>query len=794
MNDIKLRIMLVMTMLFTGAVITNHCFASDIVTYAGGSGNDTFNDFIQISDGTFLVCGDTDDIEWVESKAENLKCMEELAGLENSRGTDKYAFIMRLSNDMSRIIDFVYLPKGAAESIRFMKTTNVPGDKTGDLYISGDINHTGIFSNNQRPIKVFIARLNHNFLDGIPSAFVWQHSFWSENYVSDYHPWDVGSDGRVILAEGQAHNADYGAILALNAQTGKYDIVPRWRNHRFNLHRIQTTPGKLRDDFIEGDFWGYPEDHKPNLTQVNAYERDNDFNVVKDTDGNPIITATGDSIGNILYSRIYTKWTGGADLRSWTQEEFDLWQPDENGSFKKGKYPWDMMFSTPCNPADIAGSTKQNEKGYTRYRTQGGSKAILGTSSITIDRRTNDFYIGMNISSKLPDGDLPDFEPVVIAYSKDGGIKWWSRLYHETVGGTPVYENGVLKDVTGYTTNTSTPDQYVDAIAIDYSLPAENGNILVNARAHGNNVENLWEGNTIAANPGANGFKNGFSGNNGNIHLSWLGRMKTDNGQLLASTYVAEAADDAEFTGSPLSDPNLDGWKNPNNGWLKLNTTQLQKNTMKVSADGFPVIVGTGRRTITTANANQRMRKPEEGKSGWNSFVRVYKPDLSLPLYSSLASGIIDEDGDGGDNMEIKNVWKTRDGVVVVGHTKVGTDGMPQGNDINLSTIPSWGKDKREGQDAVLFYFRADNIENNGDGYDDNETNSVADIKDLCPALTLNDGTILLTSSENTEFTIYASNGGVVSTGKTNVPVDISHLSKGVYIIRYNIYSFKIVR
>lgn len=682
--------------------------SSDIVTYAGGSGNEVFNDVMQLSDGTFLICGGADDIDWVNVNNNSRQEMTELAGLENQNGTGRYAFIMRLSEDLSQVLTFAYLPKGAAEDFKFIKTTSQPCAETGDLYVSGNIKSTGTFSNNLRPVTVFIARLNNNFINGIPTGFKWQHSFWSEGYVSDYHPWDVRNDGKVVLAEGQSHAADYGAILMLDAESGNYTIVPKWRNHRYIYHRVMNTPSRQRDDFIEADYWGAANDYEPNLTIEKAYERDANFEIKTDVSGNPIVKEEGYARGPLLYSRIYTKFTGSADLRSWTQEDFDMWQPDENGSYKKGKYPWDMMFSKPCNPDDIGGSTNTAEYGYTRYRTQGGGKAIYGTSSIAIDRRNNDLYIGMNVSSKLPDGGQPDFEPVVMAYDSEGEMKWWSRLYHETTGGRSSIKNGIL-EVSDYTTNTSTPDQYVDGIAIDYSKPVDDGEIIVNARCHGNNIENLWEGNTIAINTNASGFKNGYSGNGGDMHLGWLGRMKKTNGQLQASTYVAEAANDAEWGSSVLKDPNLDSWHNPNDGWLKLTTTRVATNTMKVSGDGYPVIIAKGRRTITTANANQKMLKPEEGSSAWNEFVRIYKPDLSLPLYSSLATGMFDTNGNGADNTTLLGVCKTAKGVLVVGKSK------NSGNDINLGNVPTWGKQIRENEDAVLFYFQADNIASEAD-------------------------------------------------------------------------------
>ena len=163
-----------------------------------------------------------------------------------------------------------------------------------------------------------------------------------------------------------------------------------------------------------------------------------------------------------------------------------------------------------------------------------------------------------------------------------GTLQWWSRLYHE------VRSDG--------SQHNSSPDQYVDGLAIDYSMSLPNSRLVVNARAHGNNVESLWEGNSIEANSGTNGFQNRFTGTSGNIHISWLGKLDTNDGSLYNSTYVAELGQTPTNVGAPLSDPLMDGWPNPNSGWLKLNTT----------TDGSVIIIGVGRRPMTTSSAYQK--------------------------------------------------------------------------------------------------------------------------------------------------------------------------------------------
>jgi hypothetical protein len=375
------------------------------------------------------------------------------------------------------------------------------------------------------------------------------------------------------------------------------------------------------------------------------------------------------------------------NLRSWTQADYDAVIADENGGTKKGKMPLDAFYNSPCTPSvgPTAGS------GYTGYSI---TAATLGGTCVVVDRRNNQFYLGMNIKSRLPDGN-PDFEPTVIAFDVDGGIRWWSRLYHE------INPAGVNQN--------SSPDQYVDALALDYA----NDNLVVVARCHGNNVENLWEGNTVAANAAASGFQNRFTGTNGNIHLQWIGKMRTTDGQLQRSTYMGEYVEGTNNYGTAHPDPNMDGFPNPNAGWPNINTTRIPRNTVRTTADGSVCLVASGRRTMTTANAHQKMPLPSSGLVGcWNDFVRVYNPNLTVPLYSSLVVGQWSTvTGVGGDNVELFGVWKTQSGVVAVGRANSGGNAIPTAN------VPVWGAAAENGaQSAVLAYLSASNLFNSQDG------------------------------------------------------------------------------
>ena len=609
---------------------------TNLVTYAGGAGNEVFNDVVQISNGDVLVIGVADALDWLPNNVTVVTLND--PGISNDLGTGRTPFILRLDNTLQHILGVYALPPGAAEDLRYIKTTNEPGTPTGDIYLSGttEDSNTGGY---------FIGKLDNNFVNGAPTGFVWVNNVKCSagEYPKTYQPWDVGSDGKVVYAYGDSHSYNWSAFYRMDAN-GEDEVVPHWR-----IHWPVGGGAEFR-----GDGTTYPG-----------------------------------GVAGLDYSAIVLKRDASrCDLRSPTAAEYNAWSPDGNGGMKKGTWPLDILYNAQCLPGGSNNTT--DGPGYTGY--SGSATFTHGPQSVCIDRRTNAMYIGFNTKSVLPNGGLPDFEPAVMAMDADGALLWWSRLYHEV-------------NPAGDTLN-STPDQYIDALAIDYSQPPNSGMLVVNARCHGNNVENFWEGNNIAANPGASGFQNQFSGTQGNIHISWLGKLTLGAGTLMHSTYVAEYAEGAGNLGAPHPDPNMDGWPNPNGGWPDVNTTYLGKNMLKVTSSGRVVVLGQGRRTITTANAYQKMVKPANGGlSAWNNFVREYEDDLSIPLYSSLLVGQWDTlTQQGGDNVKLYGVFKNDSSLLVVGkHTGLG-NAMPTSN------VPAWGNTTFNGGSAVLARFTATNI------------------------------------------------------------------------------------
>ena len=321
-----------------------------------------------------------------------------------------------------------------------------------------------------------------------------------------------------------------------------------------------------------------------------------------------------------------------SDLRSWTEPEQLAILPDGNGQIKRGTWPLDLFIPVRDRNGGTSGTI---EYGYTGYKSVG--KHRIG--GIAVNRDTNDFSIGFNIQSRFWDApankEQPDFEPAVISYAASGALKWWSRLYHE------VMDSNANGQVNSGETRLSSPDQYVDGLAVDYSsMP---NRLVVVARCHGNNQANLWNGNTIAASPGAQSFHNQFTGTEGNIHLSWIGKLRDSDGILTNSSYLAGYFRDVSLSQAIYGDPNLDGWPSHNAGWPNLTTTRAEPGSPRTDAAGRVYVVGLGPRMVTTSGAWQKLPKItpsiNQGISPWAQFARVMEPNLNTLTYSTAITG-----------------------------------------------------------------------------------------------------------------------------------------------------------
>jgi hypothetical protein len=606
---------------------------TNIAAYAGNAGNERFNTIVALSDGTFLIGGSAQSLDWLPTNTPKIVLS---ASSISSASSGNIGFVLHVSGDLQTVLRVASFPAGTVRDVNRVRLTNLPGATTGDVFISGSRDGGGSDG-------YYLAKLNGNFVSSVPSGLAWSFDVTAGGDHKDRQPWDVGGDGKVVYALGTPIDVNWAAIQRLGVN-GQPEVVEHWTAH-----------------------WG--ENGEWDGTNASRY------------DG---------SKGALKYSAVVMKAGRKGSLRSRTQAEFDALGADGNGrTDRKGTYPDDYYFTTPCDPG---GTCTSSAPGYTGYKV---GKPTQRVGSIVVDRRNNDLYFGYGTQSVLPSGE-PDFEPAVVGMDSSGKLKWWSRLYHERT------------DKTGGGFNTtSSPDQYVDHLAVDYSSACNGGCLVVLARAHGNNVINFWSGNKVASNPSATGFQNQFTGTNGNIHISWLGKLELSSGTLQRASWLAEWNEGANIPmNSPASDANMDGWPSPNTGWVDLNTTRAQ--ALEVDKDGQVFVTAVGRRTITTKTAHQKMIKPAEGKSSWNAFARVYSADLSKLVYSSLLVGSWDAvTQSGGDNTELRGIVPLNGGLLAVGYHKLDvTTGTAKGNPVPSSSVPAWGVATPNKESALLGAFK----------------------------------------------------------------------------------------
>jgi photosystem II stability/assembly factor-like uncharacterized protein len=284
--------------------------------------------------------------------------------------------------------------------------------------------------------------------------------------------------------------------------------------------------------------------------------------------------------------------------------------------------------------------------------------------------------------------DHNDWTRLAQAPGLEGATGGFNRLLADPKKPGTVY---AFSQGAGY---TSTPDQYVDAVAVDYSKPAEPGEVVVMARSHGNNVSNYWSGKEGGS------FMRRQTGTKGNEHYQWIARFGASNGTFINATWLAGLDPFSSNFGKPYEDPNLAGWPDYNGG--NANLKGAQGHSLGVAADGKVFVAGTTRGGITTANAFQKMTSPLEGKSPWHDFFRVHSADLSTVTYATALTGMgwDTQNGEGAGNTRIAAVAALPKGGFVVVGSHDGT-----GNTIPTSNVPSWGKSAPEGETIMLGIF-----------------------------------------------------------------------------------------
>jgi PKD repeat protein len=622
----------------------------DVLAYAGGFGKERFNAVFELSDGTVLIGGSATSLNWIPPSVPRIVLSPD--NIQNNLSTsNQFAYILHVSSDYQTILRVLHLPSGAADDITHIKTNTPIGQPTGDLFISGTIQFN---AGGSRIGGYFLAKLNANFISGIPSGFTWTRSIWATGLHKSRQPWDVGADGRVVYVSGESLGNEECRIQKLRFDGQNNDLVNGWTTH---------IASHISDGTILQGEWT-PASNNPNY---------------------------------VPFESMINMRSGRCSLRSWKNNEYTASIPDENGNTKQGQWPLDLFYSDSCN-VQFPGST-QGGPGYTGYRRANAATPYVG--GIAVDKLNNDIYIGACYQSQTSGGQ-PDFEPFVLAYNGNGDKKWWVRLYRETLAQSP-------------------PDQYIDGLVIDYALPTTQRTLIVLARQHGNAVNGFFAGDAIVNNPlhptGTNTFQSRFTGTNGNIHVSWLGKYRLTDGALLYSTYVSGFFGTSTGLSGVGTVTNAPNWPNHNTGNADISDTRGEI-TLKTDTEGKIYVLLRTRGFTTTRNGYQQQEPPvvpSGSRDSWGDYIVVYANDLRTIHYSSMLSGEWNRTEPnaanpsiGGDNIDLKDVFPTSRGLLVVGfHRDVNNDGTPDGNAIPFSyqlnkqippavalpaVVPPWGK------------------------------------------------------------------------------------------------------
>ena len=609
--------------------------AQNRVFYAGGPGRDAFRDVHALSDGSLLVAGQASSLDWIAASVP--RTVLPTAGLD-SVSSGSIGFLLHVDRDLLTVRRVVHWPAGSARDVFKIRSTEVPGQPTGDLYISGSRDGAAVDG-------YYLAKLVGNGVSAPISGVAFVYNVRASGGPKDRQPWDVGGDGAVVHATGREFNTEWATVEKIDRQ-GRSMLVEHWHAH---------------------------------------------WSASGEWNGTPASSYSGAS--PLLYSALVMKAGRRGSLRSITAADHEQLQSDGNGNAgRRGRFPDDYYYAGPCAMVG-SGTCPSTGPGYTGYRAANAQTQRVG--AIAIDRRDNTLYFGYGTKSVLPGGN-PDFEPAIVAMAANGRLLWWDRLYQET-------------------SQNSSPDQYIDGVAVDYGR----NRLVVMARSHGNNTINLWRGNGIALKPGGSGFQNQFTGTNGNIHISWLGSYGLASGRIHASTYVAEYVEGSTNYGAPLADPIFGGWPNPNAGWPDVNTTRCGADAgfsgeIAVGPGGEVAVLCQGRRTLTTTDALQQMPRPNAAPRDagtWNDFVRVYSADLSTVLYSTLITGQWDRStGAGGDNTDLVGVDFGSDGLRVVGRHLADSSNVARGEPVPTASAPAWGGTRPQGESALIGWLRGNRV------------------------------------------------------------------------------------
>jgi hypothetical protein len=246
--------------------------------FAGSSGATSFKGLHRLDNGEILICGGTDDLGWTGDAPRTVWALP--ADTAKGAGGTRFGFVLRMSPDLTRIVGVYHFPKGAMEEITRIRSTEVPGAATGDLYLSGRF--SGLSGAED---AYWIGRVAGNMVRTPASGLAWLFTVSTPGTrgrdkpePADYavlQPWDVRSDGRVIFTEGAPTWHKWAALRILNAD-GRPGALPGWITEGPNNNFLALKTGRagsLRSTTAE-DFNHRQDDENDNPGRKGRYPDD----------------------------------------------------------------------------------------------------------------------------------------------------------------------------------------------------------------------------------------------------------------------------------------------------------------------------------------------------------------------------------------------------------------------------------------------------------------------------------------------------------------------------------------
>lgn len=618
---------------------------------AGGSGNERFHSVFQLSDSTVLIAGEAENLNWIPTGTPIITLDTIGSAKPISTSPTTLGFILHCTKDLSQIVRVLRLPPNTLESINKIKTTSLPGQPTGELYFSG--------RRGGAQLGYFIGRLDKNFINGIPSKVEMginllsrvvstgnKHQYDGPSYHRLFQPWDVDADGHVLAAHGEEFEFNWSFIGKYN-RAGDMDSV-----EYFPYHQVELDGGTE---------WPEVTGRRVEVNTVRASQVPDSLwvRVIDNPEPTPDVFDSV-AVKRVVGSGIVLKSYRAGGMRSQNQAEFDQIQTDENGNPGRKHFRTDdFLYSAVCTLG--VGNCPNTGPGYLGY----GPTDIWNarTGDIAIDKRNGDMYATYTIPTAGPvqqtqprgKATIYDMQSVLVAFRKNGEIKWWARLTKEDMKG-------------------SSADQLTDGLAIDYAF----NHVVILGRVYDTCTNNFWKGNELILNPGGRGFQNQWTGPDPKIEYSWLAKYELNSGKIRYATYVAENAKQAGNAGAALTNPLYNGYPNPNEGNPRLaeTVTPIGGRTLDVDANGNVYLLSSTKgRAMTTTNAYQKVPLQDVSVGSADSlppneyaFVRIYNATLSEVKYSSAVASIWNpQDSSSRSPISLAGIVPTGNGFYLVG-------------------------------------------------------------------------------------------------------------------------------